>query len=187
MSLKTKLRIEKFFKEDLWQHLIVVAFIFTFSWILHKPYEAIMFCIAHLILRPIFEKQYHCGTTYYCLFTTLTIATMGIYNALPVSISLLSSLPVASLICWFGYIMQDRIDLIYKLSPNLKTMPIEEFENFCKIKNLTNEELEIAKKIIREELKGDALYNSINYCKRQTIRIRKKIFKKLQYVTKMSP
>lgn len=187
MSLKTKLRIEKFFKDELWQHLIVVAFIFTFSWILNKPYESIMFCIAHLILRPIFEKQYHCGTTYLCLFTTLTIATIGIYNALPISISLLSSLPVASFICWFGYIMQDRIDLKHKLSPNLKSMPLDEFVSFCKLKNLTIDEIEIAKKIIRDELKGENLYNSINYCKRQIIRIRKNIFKKLQYVTKMSP
>lgn len=187
MSLKTKLRIEKFFKDELWQHLIVVAFIFTFSWILNKPYEAIMFCVAHLVLRPIFEKQYHCGTTYYCLFTTLTIATIGIYNALPISISLLSSLPVASFICWFGYIMQDRIDLKHKLSPNLKSMPLDEFINFCKLKNLTIDEIEIANKIIREELKGECLYRTIGYSKPQTARIRKRIFTKLNYDTKMIP
>lgn len=187
MNLKTKLRIEKFFKDELWQHLIVVAFIFTFSWILNKPFEAIMFCVAHLVLRPIFEKQYHCGTTYLCLFTTLTIATMGIYNALPISISLLSSLPVASFICWFGYIMQDRIDLQHKLSPNLKTMTLEEFENFCKLKNLTNDEVQIAKKIIRDELKGYNLYKAIGYSKPQTARIRKKIFTKLNYDTNMIP
>lgn len=180
MSSKTKLRIEKFFKEDLWQHLIVVAFIFTFSWILHKPYEAIMFCIAHLILRPIFEKQYHCGTTYYCLFTTLTIATMGIYNALPVSISLLSSLPVASLICWFGYIMQDRTDLMNKLKPCLRTMPIEDFNKYCMMKGLTNDEIKIATYIIRDEIKGESLYSTIGYSKAQTIRIRKRIFNKLK-------
>lgn len=187
MNLKIKLRIEKFFKEELWQYTLVIAFIFTFSWILHKPFESIMFCIAHLVLRPIFEKQYHCGTTYYCLFTTLTIATLGIYNALPISISLLSSLPVASFICWFGYIMQDRIDLKHKLSPNLKSMPLDEFENFCKLKNLTIDEIEIAKKIIREELKGENLYHTIGYSKPQTARIRKRIFTKLNYDTKMIP
>ena len=187
MSLKTKLRFEKFFVDELWQHLIVVAFIFTFSWILSKPYEAIMFCIAHLVLRPIFEKQYHCGTTYYCLFTTLTIATLGIYNALPITISLLSSLPVACVICWFGYIMQDRLDLINKLSPNLKSISIEEFEGICKIKGLTNDEIKIAKYIIRDELKGENLYNTIGYSKSQTLRIRKRILTKLKDDTKMTP
>lgn len=187
LNLKTKLRIEKFFKDELWQHLIVVAFIFTFSWILNKPFEAIMFCVSHLVLRPIFEKQYHCGTTYYCLFTTLTIATLGIYNSLPLSVSLLSSMPVATFICWFGYIFQDRIDLKCKLSPNLRSISIEEFENFCKLRNLTSDEIAIAKKIIREELKGDNLYNAIGYSKSQTLRIRKRIFSKLNYDTKMTP
>lgn len=187
MNLRNKLRIEKFFKEELWQYTLVIAFIFTYSWMLDKIFEAIMFCTAHIVLRPLYEKEYHKEKTNKCLLVTFAVLTIGILNCLPKSISLLSSLPVASFICWFGYIMQDRIDLKHKLSPNLKSMPLDEFINFCKIRNLTIDEIEIAKKIIREELKGENLYNSINYCKRQVIRIRKNIFKKLQYVTKMSP
>ena len=179
MNLKTKLEIEKFFKEDLWQHLIVVAFIFTISFIFNKYFEMIMFCVSHFVLRPLYNKEYHENKTNKCLFVTSAVITIGALNILPKSISLLSSLPVASFICWFGYIMQDRIDLQHKLSPNLKTMTLEEFENFCKLKNLTNDEVQIAKKIIRDELKGYNLYKAIGYSKRQTTRIRKQIFIKL--------
>lgn len=187
MNLKIKLRIEKFFKDELWQYTLVIAFIFIISWILNKPYEAIMFCVSHTVLRPLYEKEYHKKTTKTCLFFTCGVITVGLLNCLPRSISLLSSLPVASFICWFGYIMQDRIDLKNKLSPNLKSMPLEEFENFCKLKNLTTDEIDIAKKIIRDELKGYNLYRAIGYSKPQTARIRKKIFTKLNYDTKMIP
>ena len=187
MNLRNKLKIERFFKEQLWQYLLVIAFIFTYSWILDKIFEAIMFCTAHIVLRPLYKKEYHKEKTNKCLFVTFAVITIGLLNCLPKSISLLSSLPVASFICWFGYILQDRIDLTLKLSPNLKSMPIEEFENFCKIKNLTIDEIEIAKKIIREELKGDNLYHTIGYSKPQTVRIRKRIFAKLNYDNKMIP
>lgn len=187
LKLKTKLKIKKFFKEDLWQYTLVIAFIFIISWILSKPYEAIMFTISHVVLRPLYEKEYHKEITRACLFVTCGVITIGLLNCLPTSISLLSSLPIASFICWFGYIMQDRIDLKHKLSPNLKSMPLDEFINFCKLKNLTIDEIEIANKIIREELKGECLYRTIGYSKPQTARIRKRIFTKLNYDTKMIP
>jgi hypothetical protein len=187
LNTSNKLKLEKFFKDELWQLLIVVAFIFMISWLFDKPYEGIMFSIAHVVLRPIYKKQYHCEFTYYCLFTTFSIVTFGIYNCLPTTISLLSSLPIASLICWVGYVVQDRIDLINKLKPNLKTITLEEFENICKLNNLTIDEVKIAKYIIRDELKGDNLHRTIGYSKRQTIRIRKKIYTKLKYGTNMTP
>lgn len=187
MNLRNKLRIEKFFKEELWQYTLVIAFIFTYSWMLDKIFEAIMFCTAHIVLRPLYEKEYHKEKTNKCLLVTFAVITIGVLNCLPKSISLLSSLPVASFVCWFGYILQDRIDLQKKLSPNLKSMPLDEFINFCKIRNLTIDEIEIAKKIIRDELKGERLYRTIGYSKPQTARIRKRIFTKLNYDTKMIP
>ena len=177
--LKIKLRIEKFFVYELWQHIIVISFISIFAWILNKPIEAVMFCITHLIIRPQFEKQYHCGTTALCLFTTLTIAMLGIYTTIPLSISLLSAIPVAIGVCWIGYIVQDRVDLKFKLKPNLKMISENEFISYCKLKGLDNYEIRIAKLIIRDDLKGEGLYNTIGYSKRQAIRIRKKIIFKL--------
>ena len=77
-KLSRKLRVEKFFKEQLWQFLIVTAFISLYAWLFDKWIVSIMFCISHIVIRLHFEKQYHCGTTFICLFTTLTIAFFGI-------------------------------------------------------------------------------------------------------------
>lgn len=77
---KIKLRLEKFIKEELWQHIIVVAFVFLFAYIFDKYIEAIIFYISHIVIRLYFDKQYHCGTTALCLFTTLTIIFLGIWS-----------------------------------------------------------------------------------------------------------
>ena len=106
------LEIEKFFTEQLWQLLIVVAFVSLCAWLFDKWIEAIMFCIAHTIVRRHFEKQYHCKTTGLCLIITLTIAFFGIATILPVTLSLLSTVPMCCFISWIGYIAQDRMDLL---------------------------------------------------------------------------
>lgn len=178
-SNEFKLKLEMLFVEQLWQYIIVATTISIFAWILNKPIEAVMFCITHLIIRPQFEKQYHCGTTALCLFTTLTIAMLGIYTTIPLSISLVSAIPVAIGVCWIGYIVQDRIDLQYKLKPNLKMISESEFISYCKLKGLDNYEIKIARLIIRDDLKGEALYSTMGYSKRQAIRIKKKIIFKL--------
>lgn len=110
ISLETRLKIEQFFIEELWQLLLVVAFIFGCAWLFDKYVEAVMFAISHIIIRQNFNKQYHCGTTALCLITTLTIAFFGILTTLPISISILSTIPICFLISWVGYVAQDRVD-----------------------------------------------------------------------------
>ena len=110
--VRFKLGLEKFIKEQLWQFTIVIAFVFMCAWLWDKYAEATMFCISHIVIRKRFDKQYHCGTTALCMFTTLSIAFMGITCTLPISISLLASIPVAFIICWIGYLAQYRIDLL---------------------------------------------------------------------------
>lgn len=111
-KVKLKLKLEKFLKEELWQHIIVIAFVFLYAWIFDKYVESIMFCVSHIVIRKYFDKQYHCGTIAICMFITLSIAFFGIMYSLPLSISLLSTIPICFLICWVGYIVQDRIDQI---------------------------------------------------------------------------
>jgi hypothetical protein len=106
------LKLEKFFVEQLWQLLIVVAFVFACAWMFSKYDEAVMFCISHIVIRQNFEKQYHCKTTGLCLITTLTIAFFGIASIMPIAVSLLSTIPICWFISWIGYIAQDRLDLI---------------------------------------------------------------------------
>ena len=110
--MKTKLKIEKFFKEQLWQFTLVIAFVFICAWLFDKYVEATMFCIAHIVIRKYFDKQYHCGTTATCMFITLSIAFFGIMYTFPLALSLLSTIPICYLISWVGYVVQDRIDTI---------------------------------------------------------------------------
>lgn len=112
MKESFRLKIEKFFTEQLWQLLLVVAFVTLCAWLFDKYIQAVMFCVAHIVIRQQFEKQYHCGKTAVCLFTTLTVAFFGIMTVLPIEMSILSTIPVCFFISWIGYIAQDRIDLI---------------------------------------------------------------------------
>ena len=109
--VKLQLKLEKFFKYELWQHIIVIAFVFLCGWLFDKIIQAVMFSVAHIVIRKYFDKQYHCGTTATCMFTTLSIAFFGIMYTLPLALSLLSTIPICFLICWIGYVVQDRIFL----------------------------------------------------------------------------
>ena len=72
--INRRLKIEKFFVEQLWQLCLVTAFVCICAWIFDKWIVALLFCISHTIIRMSFEKQYHCGATYLCMITTCTIA-----------------------------------------------------------------------------------------------------------------
>ena len=144
-NIKRKLKIEKFFKEQLWQFTIVIAFVCFCAWIFNKPFEAFMFCVGHIVIRKHFDKQYHCGTTAICIFTTLTIAFLGIASSLPIAISLLSTIPITCFICWVGYLVQYKIDLL-KYNRELKKqledidlykMSEEELRNYAKLKHIS--------------------------------------------------
>lgn len=98
------LKVEKFFTEQLWQLIIVFASVALWSYIFDKALEAVMFCIAHFIIRNRFDKQYHCGATALCLLLTLLIAFTGILFSFDISISLVSSVILCWLVAFFGYI-----------------------------------------------------------------------------------
>lgn len=196
--IKFKLWLNKFLKEQLWQHIIVIAFICFCAWLFNKPYEAVMFCVSHIVIRLYFDKQYHCDhkiqavATLMCLSLTLTIAFFGIATCLPISLSLLSTIPVACLICWVGYIVQDRIDkaieirelnkYVEELLSNIGhkdiwAMSDTELYEHCRSCGLSEEDCKIAYFIVIERLKGKELYKTIGYSERQTIRKRKDILK----------
>lgn len=151
MKINKQLKIEKFFKEQLWQHLIVVAFVFICAWLFDKYIEAVLFCTSHFFIRKYFDKQYHCDHKMYavatllCLSLTLTIAYFGIANCLPLTVSLLSTIPLCFFISWVGYLAQDRIDNIADNKSLTKEIDnllkkIKEYENIDLYK-LTEQEL----------------------------------------------
>lgn len=178
-SIELQLKVEKFFKEQLWQMLIVFAFIFLCAWLFDKYIEAVLFCVSHTVIRMIFEKQYHCGKTCICLFLTLTIAFFGIMYTFPVSLSLLSAIPICWFISWIGYIAQDRLDLKLKKERTLFDLPKDELLSFMDNSTLSLEEKDAIQYKVIEKLKGEYFYRAMGYSKRQSIRIYKSAVDKL--------
>lgn len=165
--VKLQLNIEKFIKEQLWQMLIVFAFVFMCAWLFNKYVESVLFCISHTIIRMCFDKQYHCGTTALCMFTTLSIAFFGIASILPMSVSLLSTIPICYLISWVGYIVQDRIDcllVIKKLtSKTIWQMSENELVDYCYAKGVRGDMLEFVVMILIHQMKYEEIGNKLGY------------------------
>lgn len=109
--LKAKIAIKDFITDELWIYLIILGSIGLCAWLFNRWIEGIMFVIAHIVIRRVFNKQFHFSETAHCLILTCAIIWFAIPITLPMSVSLLSSIPVAFLVCFFGYIAQDRVDL----------------------------------------------------------------------------
>ena len=154
-----------------------------------------MFCIAHTCIRNAFDKQFHFNSTAYCLSLTLAIIWFAIPITTSLTASLLGSIPIAFLICFFGFIAQDRVDLhceikelnkyvnqlLLKLNhKDIYSMNEEELYEHCRKCGLSDEDCKIAYFIVIERLKGKELYQAINYSERQTKRKRKEILNKIK-------
>lgn len=109
---KLKLLIKDFITDELWIYVIIIGSIALCSWLFNRWIEGLMFVIAHLVIRRVFDKQFHFSETAYCLILTLAIVWFAIPITLSVTTSLLSSILIAFIVCFFGYIAQDRVDLL---------------------------------------------------------------------------
>ena len=187
---KCKLAVKDFIIDSLWEYLLVFASIALCAWIFDKWIEAIMFCVAHTCIRRVFDKQFHFNSTAYCLSLTLAIIWFAIPITLPLATSLLSSIPISFLICFFGYLAQDRVDLLLqvkKLNKDIErliekishkdiyAMNETELYNHCRNCGLDDVECKIAYYVVIERLKGKELYEAIGYSEAQAKRKRKKI------------
>lgn len=187
---KTKLKIKDFLIDSLWEYLIIFASIALCAWIFDKWIEAIMFCIAHTCIRNTFDKQFHFNSTACCLSLTLAIIWFAIPITTSLTTSLLGSIPIAFLICFFGFIAQDRVDLLIEVKrldnyanelvsklnhKDIYAMNEDELYEHCRNCGLSEEDCKIAYFIVIERLKGKELYEAINYSERHAKRKRKKI------------
>lgn len=109
---KLKLLIKDFITDELWIYVIIIGSIALCSWIFNRWLEGLMFVIAHLVIRRVFDKQFHFSETAYCLILTLAIVWFAIPITLSVTTSLLSSIIIAFIVCFVGYVAQDRVDLL---------------------------------------------------------------------------
>lgn len=154
-----------------------------------------MFCVAHTCIRNAFDKQFHFNSTAYCLSLTFAIIWFAIPITLPLATSLLASIPISFLISFFGFIAQDRVDLIVEVKKlnkyvdellerlshkDIYAMNEEELYEHCRKCGLSDVDCKIAYFIVIERLKGKELYQAINYSERQTKRKRKEILDKIK-------
>lgn len=109
---RIRLEIKDFILDELWIYIIIIGSFVLCSWIFDHWIEGLMFIIAHLIIRRVFDKQFHFSETAYCLILTLTIIWFAIPITLSTTVSLLSSIVLAFIICFFGYVVQDWVDLL---------------------------------------------------------------------------
>lgn len=167
------------------------------AWLFNKWIEGIMFCIAHICIRNTFDKKFHFNKLAYCITLTMAIVWFAIPITLPLSLSLLSSIPIAFLVCFFGFLAQDRLDL-YKRNKALKeqvdkvnnqinellakirhkdiySMNEQELYEHCRNCGLDDVECKIAYYVVIERLKGKELYEAIDYSEAQAKRKRSKI------------
>lgn len=190
-KIKRLLKIKKFLVDELWQHVLIICVIGLCAYLFNKPLEALMFCAAHWQIRTQCDKQFHCKNTFNCLAMTFTVISLATLTVLPLSISLLSAVPLAYFVVYFGYLLQSKIDqqttikqlkeyideLLAQInSPkDIYAMDEDELYAHCRAKGLDDVDCKIAEMIVIQRLKGQALYDAIGYSERQTKRKRSKI------------
>lgn len=185
-----KLKLKDFIKYRLWQYLIVFSSIALCSWLFDHWIEGVMLCVAHTCIRHNFNKQFHFNSTAYCLILTLSLIWFAIPITLSIGVSLLSSIPIAFIICFVGFIAQDRVDALLEVKrlnsyvdellksithKDIYAMSEQELYKHCRNCGLSEEDCRIAYFIVIERLKGRELYDAIGYSERQSKRKRTKI------------
>lgn len=169
-----KLRIKDFIIDELWVYLIVFGSIALVSWLFDRWIEGTMFCVAHTVIRNTFSKQFHFNTTAYCLCLTLIIIWFAIPTTFSVVLSLLSSIPIAYLIAFFGFMVQDRTDYIAEckklqteldkaLSLDLYKLPEDELRRYGASKYLSEIQIDILVMRVIENLKISEICKYRNY------------------------
>ena len=145
LNVKTKVRLKKFFFYTLPFNAAIIGGILLFGWLFDKLIESLLFTAAHITLRYKFDKVYHRDTLLQCFCTTSIINFCSILLTVRLESSLIFACISAFAICWWGYILQDRIELKIQNSEymRIKNLPItfgmneNDLRNKCKQAHLT--------------------------------------------------
>lgn len=168
--IRLKSTLKNFIKYQLWIYLLVIGSICLCSWLFNRWIEGLMFAVAHICIRNAFNKQFHFNSTAYCLGLTLAIIWFAIPITLPLASSLLSSIPIAFAICFFGFVVQDWVDLkLYKKRHemfNLKTCTKEQLIEACNMLGYTSEKQELAIMFFIEKLSNKNVWLRLCQLKR---------------------
>jgi hypothetical protein len=186
-SLKDKSasKIEEIFVQTLYiiifvlYNLFEIYLIYLMGKYSNKVIELLLIILCFLVNKSIYGKPLHFRNNFKCLGVSLILFYVATQCALNLDLSIMANV-VIGVFC--GSITSYIATYLYrenKKYDELKKCTIEEFTDYCQHRNLTEDEIKIANCIIREEIKGEALYLKISYSKSQTLRIKKRIFSKL--------
>ena len=160
--LRAKIRARDFITDELWVYIIVIGSISLCSWFTQCWIEGIMFCIAHIYIRKVFNKQFHFYKTGYCLILTLGIIWLCIPISLPVNLSLLSSIPIAFGICLLGWVVQDWIDnneMFHVKQLDIKHLTKEQVIDICNELEYKKDKQDLAIMFFVEKLSNKEVWN----------------------------
>lgn len=138
-----------------------------------------MFCISHTVIRRAFEKQFHLNTTALCMSFTLAVIWFAIPYTFSITVSLLSSIPIAFLICLLGFILQDYIDVKTYKQKTIFDLPKDKLIEYMENSLLSLEEKDAIQYYVIDKMKGERFYNAMGYSKRQSLRIYKSAIEKI--------
>ena len=176
-----KIAFRDFIKTQIWIYLIVLASVALCSYIFNRWIEGIIFCIAHTCIRNAFDRQFHFNKTAYCLSLTMLIIWFAIPITLPVSLSLLSSIPIAFGISFVGFLAQDRIIAHNEISQldarlnsilleleqykniDLFNMPEDQLRQYAASQGLSENQIDILCMKIYQHLKISEICRYANY------------------------
>lgn len=162
---RARIRIVDFLKYELWVYTIVFVSLLLCAWLFNRWIEGLMFCIAHTVIRNAFDKQFHFNKTAYCLILTCAIIWFAIPITLPVEISLLSSIAVAFLVCFFGYLAQDRMDLLKATRKTISNLSREDVTQICNELGYNKDKRDLAIMFFVDKLKNKQVWEIL--CKTQ--------------------
>lgn len=177
--VEIKLKLERIFLQQIWIHLLVIGSTAICCWIFNKWIEGVMFCISHIVIRRAFEKQFHLNTTALCMSFTLAVIWFAIPYTFSIAVSLLSSIPIAFLICLLGFILQDYVDIKKQKQRTLFELPKDKLLEYMGNSLLTLEEKDAIQYYVIDKMKGQTFYNAMGYSKRQSLRIYKRAVEKI--------
>lgn len=105
-----RIKVELFLKTA-FGYLIILLLLFAVSWIFDKVINAVIILMSYGATRWVFPITYHAKTDRGCIMFTIACFSIAIIIALPINLSVISSVVIGMVISTFLFFLQYFIDL----------------------------------------------------------------------------
>lgn len=162
--------------------IVSIVAIFIPSLFLNKWLEGIIFYICHWVIREQFPKQYHHIIPATCRLITSTVLFFGVTFVSPISISLISAIPINYFIGWVGFTKYQCDYYERKASENKRrtfnvdTCTESELIQRCKDLHLSEENTNLAIEFFIRKTKQSVIADKL-CINEKSVQIRKKRLK----------